>query len=77
MNTEKFTWKEKAILKMLAITAKDVQRKNSTCYGTWYELKNHCCVCEGMFNGYSRAEIYRLLARKLIAQIQVPAWFED
>ena len=58
---------EKAFARAAGITAKDVHIVRGTSYGTLYGLYNKLYLCEMVFyGGYSKAEIYRILLRRLI-----------
>ena len=66
----KFTKQERRILKALKVSAADVHVSGANSCGTVYRLSNNYYLTEITAYGYSRREIYRILARKLIKQVQ-------
>ena len=69
MNTEKLTKKEKAAARRLNVSAADLHTNGRNCYGINYGLYNDYYLISGIYNGYSKAEIYRDLLRQLINRI--------
>lgn len=67
---ENFTKQERRILKALKVSAADVHKTGANSCGTVYRLSNNYYLTEITAYGYNRREIYRILARKLIKQVQ-------
>ena len=67
---ENFTKQERRILKALQVSAADVHVSGANSCGTVYRLSNNYYLTEITAYGYSRRDIYRILARKLIKQVQ-------
>lgn len=65
-NMNLLTKEEKRTARRLGVTAADVRRGAATCYGTNYSLLNEYYYIHAIYNGYSQAEIYRDLLRRLI-----------
>lgn len=55
----------------LGVSSSDVHKARTTTWGTVYGLTNDYYLTEQIFMGYSKAEIYRALLRKLIKQIGI------
>lgn len=66
---ELLTKNEKRAARRLGVTAADLHFTRSTCYGAVYSLYNDYYLIEGIFCGYTKAEIYRALLRKLFTRI--------
>lgn len=67
MNTNKLTSYEKAVARACGISARDVRRDGANSCGTVYRLANNYFYIFCTYNGYSKAEIYRDLLRRFIA----------
>lgn len=65
----RLTKEAKRMLRKLNVTATDVYKANSTCYGTRYGIYNDYYLVDGIFSGYSRQEIYHRLVVKLFDKI--------
>jgi len=57
------------VLHKLGVTAHDVHRTGANCYGTVWGLYNDYYLVEKTFNGYTKPEIYRILARDLLDKL--------
>ena len=66
---EKFSKWEIMVLHKLGVTAHDVHRTGANCYGTVWGLYNDYYLVEKTFNGYTKPEIYRILARDLLDKL--------
>ena len=65
---EKLTAYEKRAARALDVTAADVRKVGRNSCGDVYRLSNSYFLTEATCAGYSRAEVYRILVRKLIRQ---------
>ena len=68
---EKLSKWEIKVLHKLGVTAKDVHFVRSTCWGNVYGLYNDYYLVEKCFLYYTKAEIYRILARDLLDKIGI------
>jgi len=68
---ENFTKQERRILRALHVNAADVHAAGANSCGVVYRLSNNYYLTEITAYGYSRRDIYRILARKLIKQVGI------
>ena len=66
---ELLTKNERRAARHLGITAADLHFTRTTSYGAVYGLYNNYYLIEGVFYGYTKAEIYRALLRKLLKRV--------
>lgn len=66
---ELLTKNEKRAARRLGVTAVDLHFTRTTSCGAVYGLYNNYYLIEGVFYGYTKAEIYRALLRKLFSRV--------
>ena len=66
---EKLSKWEIMLLHRLGVTASDVHRIGGNAYGTIWGLYNDYYYISHTISGYSKAEIYRILARDLLDKL--------
>lgn len=69
---ENLTKEERKFARVAGVSANDVHISGRNSCGTVYGLYNCYFLTELTISGYTRAEIYRLLLRKLIKQTLEP-----